>query len=69
MLLPPGSAATPMLDHEEGSSIYSEENVVGRFIMPEEVANIVLLLVGTTGNMISGEVIHISAGRGVFDVR
>lgn len=65
----PGPTATPLLGYEKGGGIFSEENAVGRLVMPEEVANVVSLLAGDAGCMISGEVIHISAGRGVFDIR
>lgn len=65
----PGSTATSMLDYEDGDSIYTEENTNNRYIMPEEVANIALLLVGDTGNMIVGETILASGGRGRTEIR
>lgn len=65
----PGSTATSLLGYKNGESISSEENAAGRMIMPEEVSNLVSLLASDAGNMINGEVIHISAGRGVFDIR
>ena len=65
----PGSTATSMLDYENGDSIYTEENTNYRYIMPEEVANIALLLVGDTGNMIVGETILASGGRGRTEIR
>ena len=34
-----------------------------------KVSNIVKLLVSDTGNMIVGETVHISGGRGIFDIR
>ena len=55
--------------YEKGGGIFSEENAAGRLVMPDEMANVVSLLAGDAGCMISGEVIHISAGRGVFDIR
>ena len=65
----PGSTATSLLGYKNGESISSDENSAGRMIMPEEVANLVSLLASDAGNMINGEVVHISAGRGVFDIR
>lgn len=65
----PGSTATPMLNYHEGDSIYTEENTNLRYIMPEEVANIALLLVSDTGNMIVGETILASGGRGRTELR
>jgi len=38
-------------------------------VHPNEVANIVKLLVSDAGNMIVGETVHISGGRGIFDIR
>lgn len=65
----PGTTATPLVNYKEGESIYSEENVFGRMITAEEVGNLAAFLLSSSGNMMSGEVIHISGGRGVFDVR
>lgn len=65
----PGSTATKLLGYEKGNSIYSADNTECRFIMPEEVANIANLLVSEAGKMINGEIIHISSGRGIYDIR
>ena len=65
----PGSTATELIGVKEGDSIATRENRVGRYIMPDEVANVAKLLVSDAGNMIVGETIHISGGRGIFDIR
>lgn len=65
----PGSTATALLHYQEGQSINSYENKEGRLVMPEEVANLAKLLVSDCGNMITGEVISVGAGRGTFDIR
>lgn len=65
----PGSTATPLIGVSKKGSIATIDNSVGRLALPEEVANVVQMLVGETGNMIVGEIIHISGGRGVFDIR
>nr|WP_302831978.1 SDR family oxidoreductase [uncultured Bacteroides sp.] len=65
----PGSTATALIGIDEGDNIYTDENKIGRFIMPTEVAGIAKLLVSESGKMISGETIRISAGRGVWDIR
>ena len=54
---------------KEGDSITSNENGMNRLIMPDEVASLAKLLVSDAGKMIDGEVIHISGGRGTFDIR
>ena len=65
----PGSTATNLLGYRDGGSIYSDDNSECRYIMPEEVGNITNLLLSDAGNMINGEIIHISSGRGVYDIR
>lgn len=64
----PGTTATNMIGYH-GGSISSSENKIGRLVMPVEVANIAKLLVSEAGNMITGEIIHVSCGRGIFDIR
>lgn len=65
----PGSTATNLIGIKEGDSITSEENGMNRLVMPDEVATLAKLLVSDTGKMIDGEVVHIAAGRGTFDIR
>ena len=65
----PGSTATELIGVMEGDNIYTEENKVNRLIMPDEVADLARMLVSGAGDMIIGETIHISGGRGLFDIR
>ena len=65
----PGLTDTELIGVKQGDIIYSSENKEGRLIMPDEVASIAKMLVSPTGDMIAGEVIHLSGGRGVFDIR
>ena len=65
----PGSTATELIGVKEGDSITTGENRVGRLAMPNEVANLAKLLVSPAGDMIVGETVHISGGRGVIDIR
>lgn len=65
----PGSTATNLLGYKKGDSIYSDDNSECRMIMPEEVGNLTNLLLSDAGNMINGEIIHISSGRGIYDIR
>ena len=46
-----------------------DDNSECRMIMPEEVGNLTNLLLSDAGNMINGEIIHISSGRGIYDIR
>ena len=65
----PGSTATELIGIKDGDSIASEENKIGRLIMPFEIGTLAALLVSESGKMINGEVIHISGGRGLWDIR
>ena len=65
----PGPTATDLLGVKEGDSIYTIENVVGRYAVPSEISAYAKLLVSDLGNMVVGEVLHISGGRGCFDIR
>ncbi len=65
----PGSTATKLIGVEKGDTIYSNENDVGRLVMPEEVAEFTKLLVSDIGNMVVGDILTISGGRGTYDIR
>lgn len=65
----PGEVATGLINWKEGDSIDTEHNHFGRMAMPEEVANLALFLVSDMGNMITGQMIYMSGGRGVYDIR
>lgn len=65
----PGSTATNLLNYKEGDSIATNDNVIGRMVMPDEVASYAKMLVSDLGNMVVGETIYISGGRGKFDIR
>ena len=65
----PGPTATKLIGINEGESIYSNETHLKRVAMPDEIAAFATLLVSDNGNMLPGEMIHISGGRGVFDIR
>lgn len=65
----PGSTATPLIGVRDGDSIYTAENGTGRLITPDEIATYACLMISDLGDMLTGDVIHISAGRGTFDIR
>lgn len=65
----PGEVATGLINWHEGDSIDTEHNRFGRMAMPEEVANLALFMVSDMGNMITGQMIYMSGGRGVYDLR
>lgn len=65
----PGPTATAMQGYLKGESIYTDTNPAMRYAMPEEVAETVKLLVSDRGNMIVGDTIYISGGRGIVEIR
>lgn len=65
----PGSTATPLLGVEEGDSISAEDNRLGRLAMPEEIAELAVMLASPMGDMVVGDTLYVSGGRGVCDIR
>lgn len=65
----PGSTATPLIGVGDGDDISSHENEAGRLVTPDEIAEWARMLVGPQGDMIVGEMILVSAGRGCVDIR
>lgn len=65
----PGSTATPLIGFNEGSSIASQENGMGRLATPNEIANWVTMLVSGAGDLVIGETLLVAGGRGSIDIR
>ncbi len=65
----PGPTATTMQGFKQGDSLYTDTNPSMRYVMPEEVAESVKLLVSEKGNMIVGDTLYISGGRGIIEIR
>ncbi len=63
--LAPGPTATPML-HRDGHDITFEKNPMGRFAMPEEIANMAAVLVSDIGRMVVGDIVYMTGGAGVI---
>lgn len=62
----PGPTITPLIGKSEKDNLYSERSLAKRFIMPEEIANIAVLLTSDAGNMIVGDTVYCSGGSGVI---
>jgi len=62
----PGPTATKMLMKNPKLGIDNTNSPVGRYIMPEEIANIATILVSNMGRMIVGDTIYITGGAGVI---
>lgn len=65
----PGSTATGLLGYKDGDSIATLDNEKGRYIMPSEIAEYAKILVSNLGDMVVGETIYVSGGRGTYDIR
>lgn len=65
--LAPGQTATPMLiKNNADGDIASERVPVGRYALPEEIANFAVLLTSNMGRMIMGDIVYMTGGAGVF---
>ena len=62
--LAPGPTATPMLK-KSGDNITNDDIPLGRFIMPEEIANMAVFLVSEMGRSIIGDIVYMTGGAGV----
>ena len=65
----PGPTATNMQDYKDGEIINTELNPIGRYTMPEEVAEYATLLASSLGDTIVGDTIYMSGGRGIIELR
>lgn len=65
----PGPTATNMQLYKSGDSIYTDQTSLERYTMPEEVAEYANLLVSELGNTIIGDIIYMSGGRGIIEIR
>lgn len=60
----PGPTATPMLMKEGDKNYYHSSSPIGRYILPEEIANMAVILTSDLGNTIIGEVVYMTGGCG-----
>ena len=61
----PGPTFTPMLHKKDGDSIKHGGVPAGRYILPQEIANLAVFLVSPMGRMIVGDVIKMTGGSAV----
>lgn len=64
--LAPGPTATPMLLKENINNIALPHNPSGRYVLPEEVANMAIVLTSEIGRMIVGDIVYMTGGSGVI---
>lgn len=62
----PGRTATPMLGKREDSNMLDTHSPLGRWIMPEEIANGALFLVSNLGKAIVGDIIYMTGSSALL---
>lgn len=60
----PGPTATPMLQKEEGDNLVKRNSPIGRYILPEEIANMAVILVSDMCRSAVGEIFCMTGGSG-----
>lgn len=63
--LAPGPTATPMLIHNDDKNLLNTLIPLGRFALPEEIANMAVFLVSDMGHAIIGDIIYMTGGAGL----
>lgn len=58
----PGPTATPMMINNNDSNMYLNRIPLGRYIMPEEIANMAVILVSEMGKSIMGDMVFMTGG-------
>jgi len=61
----PGPTATPML-HKDGTDLMYKNSPAGRYVSPEEVANLAVFMISDMGRMIVGETVFMTGGCGTL---
>lgn len=62
----PGPTATPMLLKDDLRNISNSNNPIGRYAMPEEIANMAVILVSGMGRTIIGDIVYMTGGAGTI---
>lgn len=60
----PGPTATPMMLKGDNKNLHLNRIPLGRFITPEEIANMAVILVSDMGRSIMGDLIYMTGGAG-----
>ena len=60
----PGQTVTPMMQGATTDNIYHPTNLIGRYILPVEIANMAVILVSEAGRSIVGDIVYMTGGSG-----
>ena len=58
-----------LFGEEHDRYVYTKDNPIERYTMPDEVAEYAKLLVSDLGNTVVGDTLYMSGGRGIIDKR
>lgn len=62
----PGPTATPMMIKDGRTNMAHPNLPLGRYIMPEEIANMAVILVSNMGRSIMGDIVYMTGGAGLL---
>lgn len=62
----PGPTATPMMIKDGSTNMRLDRLPLGRYIMPEEIANMAVMLVSEAGRSIMGDIVYMTGGAGLL---
>lgn len=62
----PGPTATPMMIKKGSTNMSHDRILLGRYIMPEEISNMAVILVSEMGRSIMGDIVYMTGGAGVL---
>ena len=62
----PGPTATPMLGKDSADDIALPNNPSGRFALPEEIANMAVVLTSSMGRVVVGDIVYMTGGAGLI---
>lgn len=66
--LAPGPTATPMLLSDPEGDINKPESPSGRYAVPEEIANMAVVLASSIGRMVVGDIVYMTGGSGLVTI-
>ncbi len=64
--LAPGPTATPMLNKNDNDNVQHSHNPLGRYALPEEIANMAVILTSDMGRTIVGSIVYMTGGGGIL---
>lgn len=62
----PGPTATPLMNKDSESTIEHPSNPMGRYALPEEIANMAVVLTSGMGRTVVGSIVYMTGGSGII---